>query len=74
MASVAKVLPQSVKDSSYAVLYLRASDQFDAIKAANEWAIANDMERARELTLGRLRDESGDYYIARCYRRLEGER
>jgi hypothetical protein len=60
--------------TEFAVLYIRASDNIEAIDCANQWASANDFERARELTLGRARKNNQDFYVARCYRRVEGER
>lgn len=72
---VVETLPQSLdKNSPFAVLYIRASDNFEAIDCANEWAQRHGFERARELTLGRAKKNHHDYYVARCYRRVEGER
>ena len=60
------------KDTPFAVLYISASEQLDAIDVANEWAHEHGFERARELTLGVARKDGQDFYVARCYR-LESE-
>lgn len=57
----------------FAVLYIRAGDNFEAIDCANEWAAKHGFERARELTLGRATRKGQNLYIARCYRRVAGE-
>jgi len=58
----------------YAVLYILATHNFDAIDCDNNWAKRNGFERARELTLGQARKNNQEFYIARCYRTVEGER
>lgn len=74
-SQVVKVLPERIDASSeYAVLYVRASDNFDAIDEANIWARANGMVRARELTLTKARIDGDEFFVARCYRLAPGER
>lgn len=60
--------------TEYAVLYIRASDNLDAIDCANDWAAQNGFERARELTLGQASRNNQMFYVARCYRKVPGER
>jgi len=72
---VVETSPERIdRSTQYAVLYIRAVDNFEAIDCANEWASKHGFERARELTLGRARKDGQDFYVARCYRRVEGER
>lgn len=59
--------------TEYVVLYIDASNDLDAIDLANEWAVGNGFERARELTLGVARIKGHQYFVARCYRLDEGE-
>ena len=61
-------------DTEYAVLYVRASDNFDAIDCANEWAQEHGFVRARELTLSVARVDGEEFFVARCYRLVPGER
>lgn len=68
-SKVEKTLPERIDAATeYAVLYIQAGDNFDAIDCANDWAREHGMERARELTLGRARLEGQKLYVARCYR------
>ena len=72
---VVKTLPERVApETEYTVLYVRASDNFDAIDCANEWAQSHGFERARELTLGRATLGAEHVFVARCYRLAPGER
>ena len=74
-SQVVKVLPERIDEATpYAVLYVRASDNFDAIDEANIWARENGMVRARELTLTKARIEGDEFFVARCYRLAPGER
>ena len=63
-----------VAHTEFAVLYIRASDNFDAIDCANEWAHLNGFERARELTLSRVKIDGQLLYVGRCYRPDPNER
>ena len=72
---VLKTLPERIDASSeYAILYIRASDNFDAIVGANDWAREHGMVRARELTLTKAKLDGEEYYVGRCYRLAPGER
>jgi|GEM_PF-4621356 len=71
---VSRVLPDSISSATeFAVLYIQASDNFDAISCANEWAANNGFVRARELTLSVAKIDGQQYFVARCYRLVPGE-
>ena len=59
--------------TDFVVLYIDSSNDLDAIDLANKWAVKNGFERARELTLGVVRIDGHQYFVARCYRLDEGE-
>ncbi len=72
---VTETLPPKISESTdYVVLYIRATDNLDAIECANAWARSNKFIRARELTLGSARKNNEDLFVARCYRKAPGER
>jgi hypothetical protein len=73
--NVSQTLPGSVSDQTeYAVLYVQASDNFEAIDCANEWALDHGRVRARELTLTRARQDGRGFFVARCNRLAPGEK
>ena len=72
---IVRTLPEMIlPETPFAVLYIEAGDNFEAIDRANEWAQEHGFERARELTLGRAAFEGENYFVARCYRLVAGER
>jgi len=72
---VSKTQPARIAaETEFAVLYIRASDNFDAIDCANEWAQRHGFVRARELTLSVANLDGERFYVARCYRLVPGER